>query len=204
MKSSAYHLLSDYKKEEFFSFLTLTHENKSPASVNMWHEEWSSRPETLPYLLEHTDRFNGHNGEFHIFYHDNNPVACSGVYISAFSKFIGIAGVRTWVDTAYRHRAVLREFMLPLHKQWCQNQQLKIIALTFNEYNKNLIQVFKRRRLGETIDRIDTRNSHHLFFNGLSEVPFPVTIQYTPQWAIYEKLDPTFEFDWSSLKVDKD
>jgi hypothetical protein len=204
MKSSAYHLLSDQKQEEFFSFLQLTHANKSPASANMWHADWPSHPETLPYLLEHTDRFNGHNGEFHILYHDHNPVACGGVYISAFNKFIGIAGVRTWVDVKYRHHAILREFMLPLHKQWCNNHELKIIALTFNEYNKNLIQVFKRKRLGETVNRIGTRNLHHLFFNGLLEVPFPVTIQYTPQWAIYEKLDPNFEFDWGSLKVDKD
>jgi hypothetical protein len=33
----------------------------------------------------------------------------------------------------------------------------------------------------------------------MEEVNFPVTIQYTPQWVIYEKIDKDFEFDWGSI-----
>jgi hypothetical protein len=201
LKTLTYRSLSNTEREEFFSFLKSTQQYDSPATANMWNDNWESKKETLPYLLEKTNRFDGENGEFHIFYDNTSPIACGGVYVSAFSQSVGIASVRTWVDPAYRHRAILREFMLPLHKQWCNNLGLKIVALTFNEYNKNLVQVFKRRRLGEMSDRIRTRNQQHLFFNGLVEVPFPVTIQYTPQWVIYEKLDPVFEFNWDSLKV---
>jgi hypothetical protein len=39
-----------------------------------------------------------------------------------------------------------------------------------------------------------------MFFNGLQEVKFPVIIQYTPQWVIYEKIDDSFDFDWETLK----
>lgn len=202
MRPATYQSLSNIEREEFFSFLKSTHQNDSLASANMWSDNWQLKKETLPYLLEKTDRFNGINGEFYIFYDNKIPVACGGVYISSFSKFIGIAGVRTWVDTTYRHRAILREHMLPLHKKWCDARHLKIVALTFNQYNKNLIQVFKRNRLGETNNRIDNRESHHLFFNGLCEVPFLLTIQYTPQWLIYEQLDPVFDFDWTSIRVD--
>lgn len=202
MKTLTYQSLSNNEQEEFFSFLRSTQQYDSPATVNMWSDNWQSKKETLPYLLEKTNRFDGVNGEFHIFYDDASPIACGGVYISSFSKFIGIAGVRTWVDPTYRHRSILREFMLPIHKQWCNNSNLKAVAVTFNQYNKNLIQVFKRKRLGEMSDRICTRNQQHLFFNGLVEVPFPVTVQYTPQWVIYEKLDLEFDFDWSLLKVD--
>jgi hypothetical protein len=72
--------------------------------------------------------------------------------------------------------------------------------LTFNEYNKNLINVFKRRRLGEKNDRCNTREPKHLFYTGLNEVPFAVTIQYTKQYALYEKIDSSFDFDWETIK----
>ena len=73
--------------------------------------------------------------------------------------------------------------------------------ISFNEYNKNLIQVFKRRRFGENKDRINNRQPHHLFYNEMNEPKFPVIIQYTKQWIIYEKLDPSFDFDWTSIKA---
>jgi hypothetical protein len=78
-------------------------------------------------------------------------------------------------------------------------RNIKLIALTFNEYNKNLIQVFQKRRLGETKERIKTRQPHHLFYNNLTKVEFPVTIQYTKQWVIYETLDSTFNFNWENI-----
>jgi hypothetical protein len=48
--------------------------------------------------------------------------------------------------------------------------------------------------------RINKREPKNLFYNGVDEVGFPVTIQYTPQWVIYEQLDSSFDFDWSTLK----
>mgnify|MGYP003352729159 CR=1 FL=1 len=65
---------------------------------------------------ETRSRFNGINGEFHIFYDGSSVVACGGVYVSQFNKHIAIAGVRTWTDNNYRHRSLLREYLLPLHK----------------------------------------------------------------------------------------
>jgi hypothetical protein len=79
------------------------------------------------------------------------------------------------------------------------NKNIKMIALSFNEYNKNIIQIFKRNRLGEKPGRINSREPHNIFYSGLHEVNFPVTIQYTRQWIIYEKIDNTFNFDWSKL-----
>jgi hypothetical protein len=79
------------------------------------------------------------------------------------------------------------------------NKNIKMIALSFNEYNKNIIQIFKRVRLGEKPGRTNNREPKHLFYNGLQEVKFTVTIQYTQQWVIYEQLDNSFEFDWNTL-----
>jgi hypothetical protein len=186
---------------EFFSFLkTESHETTQPASVNLWADDWGNKNNTLPYLLTHTNRFDGVNGEFFILFDNDKIIACSGVYISEFNKNISLAGVRTWINKNYRHLTLNKDYLLVEHKKWCTNCKIKMIALSFNDYNKNIIQIFKRGRLGEKTGRTSSREPMHLFYNGLNEVSFPVTIQHTKQWVIYEKLDKDFEFDWSTLK----
>ena len=150
-------------------------------------------------ILEHTERFFESRGTFLILYNNGEIFACGGVYKSQFDSEVALAGARTYIDKKYRHNSILREYMLPYHKQWAKSHNCKIVALSFNEYNKNIIEVFKRRRLGETFDRIKTRNKEHLFFNGLNELEFPVNIQYTKQYVIYEKLYD-YDFDWESIK----
>jgi hypothetical protein len=70
--------------------------------------------------------------------------------------------------------------------------------LTFNDYNKNIIKIWQRTRLGETRE---PRRSHHMFYKNFNEVLFPVIIQYTTQWAIYERLDDSFDFDWQTIAL---
>jgi hypothetical protein len=198
MKIVRYSDLAD--DAEFFNFLkTQSLEVDQPASVNLWTEDWETNVSTLPYILNNTKRFDGTNGEFYILYENDLIIACGGVYISDFSKDIAIAGVRTWVSKNYRHLALNKDYLLVEHKKWAMNKNIKMIALSFNEYNKNIIQIFKRNRLGEKQGRINSREPHNIFYSGLHEVNFPVTIQYTRQWIIYEKIDNTFNFDWSKL-----
>ena len=186
---------------EFFNFLkSESREIDQPASVNLWSDDWNTKNYTLPYILTNTKRFDGVNGEFFILYDKDKIVACSGVYISDFNKDIAIAGVRTWINKGYRHLILNKDYLLVEHKKWAINNNIKMISLSFNEYNKNIIQIFKRNRLGEKIGRINSREPHHMFYGGLHEVNFPVIIQYTPQWVIYEKLDDSFDFNWESLK----
>jgi hypothetical protein len=199
LKTLTYQSLSSTEREDFFSFLKSTQQYDSPATANMWNDNWESKPETLPFILEKTDRFNSSNGDYHIIYDGSTIIACGGVYISDFSNRIAIGGVRTWVAKEYRNNSILREYLFPVHKLWCQERNIDIIALTFNEYNKNLPKVFKRRRLGESIERITSREPKHLFYSGLHEVPFALSIQYTKQWLIYEKLSD-WNFNWETIK----
>jgi hypothetical protein len=185
-------------KEIFFDFLKSIN-TTDPASENMWDDDWESKNYTLPYILENTNRFTNSNGEFHIVFDDDRIIACGGVYISNFSQNIALAGVRTWVDKKYRNKLVMRDILLPKQKQWCIAQKCKIVAISVNEYNRNLLMPFKRIRLGEDKNRMSDRQPYHLFYNGAIEVEFPVTIQYTKQWVLYEKLDPRFDFDWSII-----
>lgn len=200
--SKKYCDLSSEEKQIFFAYLRhiITSDN-THAAKNMWDDDWKNNKSTLPYILELTDRFHNDNGDFFIMYNEKDIVSCGGVYKSNFNREISIAAVRTYTDKKYRNFSILRETLLPLCKQWSIDHGTKLILLTFNEYNKSLIQVFKRRRLGETQDRMSTRKPHHLFYNGISEIPFPIIVQYTKQWAIYEQLDPTFVFDWETIKA---
>jgi len=191
--------LSYTEKETFLNYLkTIKEQSNSPAVENMYNDDWDNLPHTLPYILEHTGRFYGDNGVFHILYDDNNIIGCGGVYKSFFDDNIALAGVRTYVDVNYRHNSILRECLLPLHKSWAIVNNCNIVALSFNEYNKNIIEIFKRRRLGETIDRM-VREPHMMFYNGLNEVDYPVNIQNTKQYVIYEKLND-YTYDWECIK----
>lgn len=200
MHNKTYTSLNKDEKDHFFQYLKSINATNVQAYANMWDDNWMDKDNTLPYVLERTDRFDSVNGEFHIIYNESDIVACGGVYRSQFSDLVGIGGVRTWTNDSYRHQSLLREFLFPLHKAWCMEHNMKMIVLSFNEYNKNLIQVFKRKRLGEHKERITTRQPYHVFYNGMNELNFPVTIQYTKQWIIYEKLDPLFDFDWSLIQ----
>lgn len=196
MKTVSYNLLSKEQKQRFFLFLASTNDNSS-AWENMWDDDWEYKPNMLPNMLDKTDKFSSDNGDFHIIYDNDNIVACGGIYRSPFNRHIAIAGVRTWVNPAYRNKALLKEYLLPIHRQWAVDRSCKQIALTFNDYNKNIISIFKRRRLGER-DR-GSRSSKHLFHTGFHEVEQPITLQYTKQWVVYERLEHSWEFNWLML-----
>ena len=192
-----YKNLTEIQHSIFFNFLKdARKETTQPAHYNMWNDEWKNKTNTLPYLLERTNRFTT-GGEYHVAFDGDQIVGCSGVYTSAFCKDLAIAGTRTWVAKNYRHLSIAREVLLPGEKSWAVENKFKAIAICFNDYNKNITKIWKRVRLGENRT---PRQSHHLFFNGVNELEFPVNIQYTKQWIMYEKLDPVFDFDWETIK----
>lgn len=183
-------------KELFFDFCKVASlETDQSAAPNMWHVDWSEHNYTLPYLLFKESRFSLPNGEFFLLEDTGKIVGCSGVYVSEFSKDIVIAGCRLWISKEYRNQSLAREYFLPAQKAWAIKNQYKIIALTFNDYNKNIIKIWRRSRLGETRS---PREPHHIFYSNFNELKFPVTVQYTKQWLIYEQLTDC-SFDWQTI-----
>lgn len=192
-----YNQLNGNQRDIFFDFLKNTHEETSKlAHINMWDTDWSNNSSTLPYLLEKTTRFiNG--GVYNIAFDNDIVVGCSGVYTSVFCPDLAIAGTRTWINKNYRNKSIARDILLPSEKQWAIDNNFKAIAICFNDYNKNMPKIWERIRFGE---KRTPRQPHHLFYNGVNEVNYPVIIQYTKQWIMYEKLDPIFNFDWTTIK----
>ena len=197
MTTIQYQNLTTSQKEIFFNFLQEARkETTQPAHENMWDDDWENKNNTLPYLLEKTDRFKI-GGMYNIVFDNDIVVACSGIYTSAFCPELAIAGTRTWINKDYRNKSIARD-TLATEKAWAIENKFKAVGICFNDYNKNLIKIWKRLRLGE---KRTPRQPHHLFYNGVNELEFPVTIQYTKQWIIFEKLDPSFEFDWDTIKA---
>jgi hypothetical protein len=190
-----YRQLSQQQLDRFLFFCKEASLENLPAAPNMWGNDSAA----LPVILSKTDRFNN-KGAFYILFLEQDVVACGGVYFSEFSRKVALAGTRTWVNKNYRHLSLVRDYLLPVHKKWAIANNCKQIAICFNEYNKSLKRIFYRNRLGETNSRLQTRSAEHLFFSNINEVAFPVNIQDTPQWVLYEKIDPNWEFDWFSLK----
>jgi hypothetical protein len=163
----------------------------------MWVEDWHTKSNTLIHQIYNRHRYFETSGAFHLAIKNETIVACSGVYRSEFSNEVAIGGCRTWVTKDYRHLGLPRELFLPMHKQWAIDNNCKAIAITFNDYNKNLIETFKRKRLGETRS---PRQLHHLFYNNFNVIDFPLNIQYTKQWIAYEQLNLNFMFDWNTIR----
>jgi hypothetical protein len=181
-------IVTDVVYDDFIIFCNQAAEETSqPASKNM---------KSLPTSL---DRFK--DGEFNFLIDSGKIIGCGGVYVSDFSKNISFAGTRTWINKEYRHQNLIRDYLLPRHKQWSIERGCKQIALCFNDYNKNMRKIFFRNRFGEENSRIFQREARHLFHSNINELTFPVNIQDTAQWILYEKIDPNWEFDWKSIKA---
>ena len=201
-KIKEYSKLSSLEKESFHTTLKsqLELDTKSPAMENMYSTSWRTESNTLRYLLEVDNVFAKDCGAYYVLLDDDKFVASGGVYFSEWSSSIAMGGIRTWVHIDYRNKFLAADYILPACKKWAVKNDCGIITLTFNDYNKNLIKTWTRIRAGENKTRIRRRKSKHIFYNNLIVIDFPLEINYTKQWLIYEKLDNDFNFNWEEFK----
>lgn len=172
-------------------------EKTEPSHVNMWHTDWENINSTFPYLLYKSNRFSNGNGDMFVLFDNNdNILAVSGVNISEFDNKVALGGVRTWLNKGMRGQFVIGRYLLPMQLKWASETGCKVVALTFNDYNKRLIPYFARSGLG--IQK--KRNPNSMFYNGQHILDFPVIINYTKQWVIYHKIDETYSPNWDSIK----
>lgn len=184
-------------KEHILEYCREAYSNMAePSHENMWNEDWVNKNNTLPYLIYKSDRFKNDNGDMFLLLSNNRIIGNSGVNISTFDSNVAIGGVRTWLNSEFKGGVVIGRYVLTEQLKWCKNKGIKIIALTFNDYNKRLIPYFTRVGLG--IQKKRTPDS--LFYNGQYIVDFPVLINNTKQWVIYHKLDENYEPDWESIR----
>lgn len=141
-------------------------------------------------------RFDGNAGQMYVIYDGTRIIGCSGCYISEFSDKVGLLGVRSWLEPEYRSKQIIRNLVLPEQRDWMISKGMKQVALSFNEYNRNLVYLFTRGFV-----KREHRTPRHMFYWNMNVLSYRVVIQHTPQWVIYEKVDPTsdWSFDWFTL-----
>jgi hypothetical protein len=199
----SYQSLTDEERDQFYRFLKVqSEETAQPAHENMWDDDWENNPATVLYRLNKSGDFIKDFGEMFvvILRASGKVIAMSGISKSQFHPDVALGGRRTWIKQSMRNRGLPREYLLPRQKVWAEKHGCKIVALTFNEYNKNIIQLFKRSRFAEPLNKEQGRQPRHMFYNGLEELPFPIKFMSTKQYVIYEKLDPNWDFDWESIR----
>jgi len=186
-----------HKSQLLNYFYNVYQEKTYPSHINMWDENWEKKNFTLPYLIYKSERFiNGH-GDMHIILDEQeNIIANAGVNISDFDPYVALAGVRSWVNKKYRTQLLIAKYILPKQLSWAKEKNLKSIAISFNDYNKNLVKYITRSGLGIK----KRRGPHSMFYNGHHEVEFPVTINYAKQWVVYHKIDEDYIPNWESIK----
>lgn len=179
--------------EELLNFCKSQSVEDTPASKNMWQSDWQDKPETLLYILSKTDRFR--NGKFFLLLEDDNIIGCSGIYISNFSEHVAIAGARTWLDKKYRTKRLVNDYLLTNQRTWAIDNGISVVALTFNEYNAGIVRMY---RIGMASEKITNK---HMFSSNFNILEYPVRIQNTQQWVVYENLND-YKFDWAQLRED--
>lgn len=169
----------------FYLFCEQLGTRSEPAAKNMAE---------VPALLG--TRFGGSRGEMYVVFDGARVVGCSGCYVSEFSDKVGLLGVRSWLEPEYRSRQIIRNRGLPAQRDWMISKGMKQVALSFNEYNRKLVYLFTKGFV-----KREHRTPRHMFYLNMHVLSYQVVIQHTPQWVIYEKLDPTsaWDFDWFTL-----
>lgn len=201
MQYKNFYHLSSVEYDQFIDFLKSFRNDPSPAIQNMWDDDWPNKSNTILYLLNNSKRFKEPKGSFYIYYNNDEIAACAGVYVSDFNPHITLSAVRLLIGYKYRHQRVGINIVFPHHRQWAIEHNQKMIATTFNEYNKNLSEIFTRKRFGESVTADEKINQPNKFFyNGYNKLSFPVKIQNTKQWVVYEYLDTSWQYDWQDIK----
>ncbi len=182
-------VILDYCKKAF-------EEKEEPSHANMYADDWENDPSTLPYLLYKSNRFTDGNGDMFVLLNDDQISGISGVNVSDFDKNVALGGVRTWLNKELRGKFLIGKYLLPKQLAWAKQNNLKIITITLNDYNKRLLPYFKREGLGIA----KNRTPESMFYNGQYTVDFPVTINYTKQWVLYHKIDENYEVNWECIR----
>ena len=157
-----------------------------PAHVNMSYTDWENKPNSLLYLLHKTNRFSENNGIFICLYDDENMVAVSGCYKAEFDDVV-IGGVRAWVLPKYRAKYLQANYLLKYQREWCIRQNCKAFILTFNDYNKKLMDILIRDGKYKEKATKGVGFSRPNFYNNFQKLERKVIIQHTEQWVLYEK-----------------
>jgi hypothetical protein len=130
---------------------SLSEKDTSPAAKNINWKDWQSNASSLMYKIAIKKRYDLPLGSFFILLKENKPIACSGCYLSPWSKSIMIIGSRTWTSNKLRKNWWHGNFLLPKQIELAKELNCKATVMTFNLYNLWLYKFIERLKQNKAV-----------------------------------------------------
>ena len=189
--------MSPHQTEELRELCSLAADER--LAPNWLPDDWESKTSSLFYLLHREGRFSEGRGRFFLLYDQDRLVACSGVYLSAWSNQVAVGGVRTFTHPRYR-MAFAREtgkfyhsdILLPWQFEWARRQGCVAFALSFTEESKTLLEFLRRIGRGEAV-ALGLKPSPETakFYSHFVLHPEKVLVQFVEQDLYYRVIQPS-------------
>lgn len=162
-------------------------------------EGWETKNSSFLYVFLKTNRFSKENGGV-VLVEDNGELSgMSGFNRSDFDPAVFILGARTIIDQKFRHELYMSTYIIPAQMAHVSGQAKMILFLFDTDNPFSLYHVFVNSKLNLFLK--DKLASFAALYDGLTALPFPVTVNNTTQNVLYIKLDRAFDFDWNRIKA---
>lgn len=130
---------------------SLSEKDTSQAAKNINWKDWQSNVSSLMYKIVIKKRYDLPSGSFFVLTKENKPIACSGCYLSSWSKSVMIVGSRTWTYTKLRKNWWHGNFLLPKQIKLAKELNCKATVMTFNLYNLWLYKFIERLKQNKAV-----------------------------------------------------
>lgn len=117
-----------------------------------------------------------------------------------WSDDVFVCGSRTLVRREYRHHLLVSTYLIPAQYQAVRKRQGKMMIFCFDSSEESsLYKIYKDGKFN-----LFLRNKLSNFDEIYGDMKIhdkPVYVNFTKHNVLYKKLDPNFEFDWSTIEV---
>ena len=171
-----------------------------PGSVNLDTVNWENKPHTLLHTLIKEKRFNSESrSNYLLLEKGDHYIAGSGFYPLKNDHNVCILSTRTYVIKTERGKLLNGYFLLPEQIKLAKELNYKSLILTFNEYNLWLKKSIHRASFNQSkFAGLKIPDS----YKNWKPLDYPVTIQYTKQWCLYQHLDDSYDNKFKQSMAD--
>jgi hypothetical protein len=168
-----------------------------PALVNMGYEF----PAGLGYLVNNKSRWTKSSGRIDLLLDSGKIVGVSAVETSSLSTVFGSGGNRCWLLPKYRVHNEITKYLLASNLQWCKDNNLVGMILTFNDYNKWIYTTIKKRVKGQAGALGPVWST---WWNDCVPFERQLNVFNTPQWAVVKPIASIEEVLDSMNNIDRE
>lgn len=173
---------------------------------NSWDSNYRCRHYTFEQdknnwysLMFKEGRFLKATGGLCVAYDQDTIVAISGYNQSNLNPNIFIGGVRTLKSVDRRDFSTIIEYLIPYQRQAILNRGGKcVVFLIETEKQASFYRLAQSMSVRRRIEN-ESRN----YYTTFTTLNYPIHINNSVLNVVYEYLDPSFKFDWESLRAER-